>query len=201
MGGQRSAGAVGDCGDKVLTIVAGAVAVDVEVDAGLEDGVAAGVAVDTDPRGRGVRTGAAGGLLRGRDGEGAGHGLVGSLMRDKSWQISGPLLPKRGRQHTVLATRTAPAQLLLYSTCETLPRAPSTAGPEEMNCFGCDWWARPEARRAARWAKRSLEVGIANAAVARSTWQRSVAANMASGKEGERGSRLGGVGRTGCVPG
>ena len=68
-----------------LTIVADAVAVDVEVNAGLEDGVTAGVAVDTDPRGRRVRTGAAGGLLGGRDGEGAGYGLVGSLMRDKSW--------------------------------------------------------------------------------------------------------------------
>ena len=52
MKGQRSAGAVGDCGYKVLTIVAGAVAVDVEVDAGLEDGVAAGVTVDANP-GRG----------------------------------------------------------------------------------------------------------------------------------------------------
>ena len=79
MGGQRSAGAVGDCGDKVLTIVAGAVAVDVEVDAGLEDGVAAGVAVNADPGGRVVRAGRAGGLLRGGDDEGAGDGLVGSL--------------------------------------------------------------------------------------------------------------------------
>ena len=64
-----------------FTAVALAVAVDVEVDAGLEDGAAAGVAVDADPGRRVVRAGLARGLLRVGDDEGASDGLVGGLTR------------------------------------------------------------------------------------------------------------------------
>ena len=64
---------------KMLTIVRDGCALDVEVETGLEDGGATSVTVDADPRRGGVRARAARGLLGRRDGEGARHGLVGSL--------------------------------------------------------------------------------------------------------------------------
>ena len=47
----------------------------------------------------------------------------------------------------MLATRTAPAQLLLYSTCDVLLTA---AVGVSMSAFGWDWCAKPDARRDAR---------------------------------------------------
>ncbi len=61
------------------TIVADTRPGDGEVNTGLEDGVATGITVDTDPGGRGVRARAAGWLLGGGDREGTRDGLVGSL--------------------------------------------------------------------------------------------------------------------------
>ena len=93
MRGQRSTGAVGDCGDKVLTIVAGAVAVDVEVDAGLKDGVAAGVAVNADPGGRRIsrRAATTGRCLRRGDDESAGHGLVAAANKHSTRPVGAVL--------------------------------------------------------------------------------------------------------------
>ena len=71
-----------------LTVVADAAAVDVEVEAGLEDRVAAGVAVDPDPGGRIIRAGAARRHLGRGDDERAGHGLVRRLKREKQRLIS-----------------------------------------------------------------------------------------------------------------
>ena len=89
------------------------------------------------------------------------------------------------RPHTVLLDRTAPAQLLLYSTCETFALAARVVASVPTSCFGSVWRERPPARRATRWAKRSLEVGTAKAAAARRTWQRSVAANMTTCEGGD----------------
>ena len=74
------------------------------------------------------------------------------------------------------ATKTAPDQLLLNSAWVELE--PVSVASRATIWFGVVKWVRPEARRATRCASRSLEVGMANAAVARSTWQSSVAANM-----------------------
>ena len=62
----------------MLTIVRDSAALDVEVDTGLEDGVAAGVTVDADPGG-GVRRAGARGSLGRRDGERRGDALVRAL--------------------------------------------------------------------------------------------------------------------------
>ena len=74
------------------------------------------------------------------------------------------------------ATKTAPDQLLLNSAWVELDPASDTGRATAW--FGVVKCARPEARRATRCARRSLDVGTANAAVARSTWQSRVAANM-----------------------
>ena len=77
----------------------------------------------------------------------------------------------------MLAISTAPAQLLLNSVWLGSPitelRMPATVAARlETICFGLDWrWcgiAVALARRATRCARRSLEEGMARAAVARS---------------------------------
>ena len=75
-----SKGRLGDARRGLLTGVADAAAVDGEVDAGLEDRLAARPAVDPDPCGRRVPPGPPRRFLRVRDDEGARHGLVGGLI-------------------------------------------------------------------------------------------------------------------------
>ena len=62
----------------MLTIVRDSAALDVEVDTGLEDRVAAGVTINADP-GRGVRRAGAGRRLGRRHGERAGDSGPSSL--------------------------------------------------------------------------------------------------------------------------
>lgn len=63
-----------------LTVVRNLSALYVEVNAGLEDSIAAGVSVDADPS-RGVSRAATRGSLGGRDCERAGDGSPGRLKR------------------------------------------------------------------------------------------------------------------------
>ena len=78
---QVISGQVGHEKGRELTAKANIVAVHVEVETGLEDGVAASVAVDTNPGGGIVLAGRARGLLRPWDDEGTSDGLVSRLMR------------------------------------------------------------------------------------------------------------------------
>lgn len=95
------------------TIVADARSGDGEVDTGLEDGGAAGVTVNAHPSGRGVRSRATGRLLGGRDREGCSDSLVCSLGESDTVSSTRSSYSGNRALLTLLATRTAPAQLLL----------------------------------------------------------------------------------------
>ncbi len=99
------------------TIEADARARDSEVDASLEDGVAAGITVDANPCRGGVLPRAPGGLLGSGHDKGSSHRLVRSLDTSHTGvSIVRSMSYQRWVEPTLLATSTAPAQLLLYST-------------------------------------------------------------------------------------